>query len=44
MVKWIGTCRSGQGTWVGSLVWENSTCSRAVKAHAAQLLSHISRV
>ena len=27
-----------QGTWVQSLVWEDSTCHGAAEAHAAQLL------
>ena len=31
MVQWIGTHLSMQGTWVGSLVWEDSTCHRSAK-------------
>ena len=31
VVPWIRICLSMQGTWVRSLVWEDSTCSGATK-------------
>ena len=31
MVQWSGVCRPMQGTQVRSLVWEDSTCRRALK-------------
>ena len=31
VVQWIGICLPMQGTWVRSLVWENSTCLGATK-------------
>ena len=30
-VQWIRICLPTQGTWVQSLVWEDSTCLRAMK-------------
>ena len=38
VVKWIGIHLPMQGTWVGSLVQEHSTCHRATKAHVPQML------
>ena len=29
--QWIRVCLPVQGTWVRSLVWEDSTCHRATK-------------
>ena len=31
VVQWTGVCRPMQGTQVRSLVWEDSTCRRALK-------------
>ena len=39
MVQWMGIHLPIQGTQVQSLVWEDSTCVGATKAHVPQLLS-----
>ena len=39
VAQWIRLCLPVRGTRVQSLVWEDSTCRRATKAHAPQLLS-----
>ena len=39
VVQWVRTCLPMQGTWVWSLVPEDSTCRGATKAHVPQLLS-----
>ena len=38
-VRWVKICLPLQGTPVQTLVWEDSTCHRAIKAHEPQLLS-----
>ena len=39
VVEWIIVCLPTQGTWVRSLVREDSTCHGATKPHVPQLLS-----
>ena len=39
VIQWLRVCQPMQGPWVQSLVWEDSTCCRAAKAHGPQLLS-----
>ena len=39
MCQWLRICLPVQGTRVQVLVWEDSTCHRATKARAPQLLS-----
>ena len=36
---WLRICLPTQGTRVGSLVWEDSTCSGATKSSKSQLLN-----
>ena len=31
VVQWLRICLALQGTWVQSLVWEDSTCHKATK-------------
>ena len=38
MVQWIEICLPVERTWIASLVWEDSTCRRAAKAHVPRLL------
>ena len=39
MVQWVEILLPMQGTWVQSLVWEDSTHLGAAKAHVLQILS-----
>ena len=38
VVQWLRICLAVQGTWVQSLVWEDSTCQKATKPMQPQLL------
>ena len=43
MVQWMGIHLPAQGTWVQSLLREDSTCHGTIKTRVAQLLSRCSR-
>ena len=44
MVQWLGICLSLQGTWVQSLVREDSTCHRATKPMGHNYWAHVPRI